>query len=276
MCGVPRFNYLARTTHPSVLLPAASEFDRLMFSIVQNKFELPILRSTSSNSNSSNNTTTYSTSSAASIAMAYTQLTLPIRFTGLGLRSTVDSLDVAYLASIVRAVYEDPKWWKDNGPTENNNFGLYLQWQDTIDMVAQKLPGRKHRHLYPVDTNIGQFIERVEVAKHAEKQRGKNKTPSASVHGPSDQPNLTRLQSELSTAIAKLKLAELFQLCVNPTDVNRLKCLSNPTSDAHVWLSAIPSDRTLIMSSDAMKHAIRYRLGLQPYDTMPSQCVYCK
>ena len=138
-------------------------------------------------------------------------------------------------------------------------------------MVAHKLPGKKHRQLYPADTNIIQFIERVEAAKRKEKQQGKDKRTASAVIS-SDQPNLVRLQTELCTAMAKLKLTELFQLCATPADTNRLKCLSNPTSDAHVRLSAIPTDRTLMMSSNAMKHAIRYRLGLQPYDTMPSQC----
>jgi hypothetical protein len=253
MCGVPRFNYLARTTHSSVLLPAATEFDRLMFSTVMEKFELPMRLSRKT-----------SLVSSTAIAIAHKQLVLPIRFTGLGLRSAVDSLDCAYLASIVRAVYEDPKWWKENGPTENNNFGLHIQWQNTIDIIAQKLPGRKHKKLYPADTKIVQFIERVGSVIRAEKQQGKKM---------SEQPNLIRLQSELSNAVAKLELAELFQLCNNPTDVNRLKSLSNPNSDSHVWLSVIPSDSTLIMSSDVMKHSIRYRLGLHPYDTMPSQCL---
>lgn len=255
MCGAPRFNYLARTTHSSVLLPAAAEFDRLVFGTLMEKFELPSLMSRSTSSSSSTTST---------IVIAQQQLTLPIRLSGLGLRSAVDSLDFAYLASIVRSVYEDISWWKDNGPTDSNNFSLHLQWQNTIDIVAQKLPGRKNKKLFPQDADIAKFIQQVEIAMREEKQQGKKV---------SEQPNLIRLQSELCMMAARLKLNELFRLCTSEADIKRLKSLSNPKSDSHVWLSVIPSDNTLIMSGDVMMRSIRYRLGLQPYETMPSQCV---
>ena len=200
----------------------------------------------------------------AEAARARKQLALPIRLAGLGLRSAVDTLDIAYLAAVVRTVFEDRKWWKENAPTEDNNFDLHLNWQNTIDIVAEKLPGRKHRHLYPASTNIEQFIVQVESAQLEERVQKKLV---------SEQPNLIRLQSELSMAASKLSFDELTKMCTNDIDIVRLKRLTNSASDSHVWLSAIPTDPTLMMSNEVMRVSIRNRLGLPPYDTMPSQCV---
>jgi hypothetical protein len=57
--------------------------------------------------------------------------------------------------------------------------------------------------------------------------------------------------------------------------VERLQQLSHKTSQSHLWLSVIPSDPTLTIPTDAMKLSVRFRLGLTPYETMPSQCVCC-
>ena len=254
MCGVPRFNYLSRTTHPSILLPAAIEFDQLLYSTFYKKFKLPIPDN-------------YTTSKS------HKQLTLPTRLAGLGLRSAVDTLDVAYIASIVRIVYEDKKWWKENQPTEANNLSVYLQWNETIDRIKIKLPGKKHKQLFPSDSNITTFIEQVEKRKKEEQLSEKKKNSKYTGHLGQTDRSFKKLQSELSKAISKLELDKLIKGHTDEIDINRLERLTHPSSNSHIWLSVIPTDNTLIMNNEVMEQSIRYRLGLSPHNTMPSECI---
>jgi reverse transcriptase-like protein len=278
LSGVPRFNYLARTTSPHILMPVAIEFDRKIMEVVRTKFQLPALSVPSSSPTSSSSFSSSASSPSSSalsnevVARAYHQLSLPMRLGGLGIRSAVEMLPLAYVASIVRNVYEDQHWWKENGPTDENNFSLLMDWQNAIDAVSDKLMSKNHRQykrLYPVDTDISRFVKQVEAAKLEERMQKKKTSES-------EWPNLVRLQSELNAAVAKISFHQLRQQLVSSgskRDVERLNRLTHSKSGSHIWLSVIPTDSTLKMSGDAMRLAIRHRLGLPPYDTMPTHCI---
>jgi hypothetical protein len=144
--------------------------------------------------------------------------------------------------------------------------------QNAIDAVSDKLTSKHHRQykrFYPADTDIVKFVRRVEAAKLEERMQKKKTSES-------EWPNLVRLQSEMGAAVAKISLHRLRQQLVNSgnkRDVERLNRLTHSKSGSHIWLSVIPSDSTLKMSGDAMRLAIRHRLGLPPYDTMPTHCI---
>jgi hypothetical protein len=130
----------------------------------------------------------------------------------------------------------------------------------------QKTESTNYQHLYP-KTDILEYVNRIEEAIRNEKEQGVKAAQSK-------QPSLFRLQHELSTAIDHIALSKLCQLAKdNQSDTARLKQLRHKTSLSHLWLSVIPSDPTLVIPTVVMKLSIRFRLGLTPHTTMPSQCV---
>ncbi|MGH2639066.1 MAG: hypothetical protein ACRDF4_07280, partial [Rhabdochlamydiaceae bacterium] len=58
VCGIPRFNYLSRTTHSSVLSPAAQQFDSMVMDVVHSKFQVPVISSASDLPSNTNTTIT--------------------------------------------------------------------------------------------------------------------------------------------------------------------------------------------------------------------------
>src|SRR5258707_12338242 len=107
----------------------------MMYDTASTKFDIPLIPAVDQNNNTP-------------ITRAHKQMVLPIKMTGLGLRSAVQTLDVAYIPASVRVAVEDKTWWSINAPTEDNNFQLVSQLWESIDNVKDKLQV-KHKHLYP-------------------------------------------------------------------------------------------------------------------------------
>ena len=78
-------------------------------------------------------------------------------------------MSFAYVASYVRAVYEDETWWQENKATSENNFTFISRLEEVIELIHKKLPGKKHKHIYPRDTNIIEFIRQTEQKKKRKK-----------------------------------------------------------------------------------------------------------
>jgi hypothetical protein len=183
----------------------------------------------------------------------------------------VETMSFAYLASFVRVVYEDESWWQENGPTFENNFTFTMRLDEVIDLVHEKLPGNKHKHLYPQDANIIQFIRQTEQREREEKNSAR---PS---HKRKNQSMINKLQAALGSAYGKIQLSNLLKLCIdtNKKDYSRICCLSQKGNESHQWLQVVPSDRSLTMRNQVIKQSIRYRLGLNPYDTVTPPICLC-
>ena len=270
VCALPRLNYLCRTTPAAILSPAAEAFDRLMYDSLNLKLDLqlPINSISSSSTSSSSDSRSHIIESDITVtATARLQLALPIRHSGLGIRSIVDTMSFAYLASFIRVVHEDEEWWRRYKPTLDNNFTFTSRLEEVIELVQKRLPGKKHKHLYPRDTNeIIDFIQQTQ-------QRDKDEKPSR--RNPNHS-TITKLQAVLGTAYGKVQLSNLAKLCEtnNRKDFDRICCLSQKGNEAHQWLQVIPADKSLTMSDFTMKQSVRYRLGLSPYDmATPPVCL---
>ena len=79
----------------------------------------------------------------------------------------------------------------------------------------------------------------------------------------------------MGSTYGKVQLINLIKLCSNNTkDYNRICCLSQQGKESHQWLQVLPTDQyTLKMNNRTMIQAIRYRLGLNPYDITPPICL---
>lgn len=265
MCAVPRLNYLSRTVHPRVLEPAAGYFDQLMYQTAIQKLQLPM------SSTSTSTSTTISSSNAAAAneaARAMKQLRLPIRLSGLGLRSVVESMHFAYLASIIRVAYEDPKWWQERGPNEENNFGLCLQLDQVIQHVQNQLPKQLRKHLCPqTHKHITPFIKQTLTKSKTKRSGNKNKAMDRA-------PSLLRLQAELTSAFAQSTLTDLKKNTKsNSLDFNRLSTLSQRRTESHTWIQVVARDPSLRMQDHVIRQAVCYRLGLNPYPNLPPVCL---
>jgi hypothetical protein len=174
-------------------------------------------------------------------------------------------MSFAYLASMVRVMYEDEEWWSANGPTEDNNFTFVNGLEEAIDITDKALTSRKHKHLIPKDKTLLSYIKRIQ-AKEKEERR--------SPYQPS---TLVKLQAVLGEAYGKTQLSNLIKLCEQrqqQVDYDHLACLNQKGDESHQWLLVTPSDQSLRMNNQVVKHAVRYRLGLNPYDTIvPSTCL---
>lgn len=277
VCALPRLNYLARTTPARILYPAAEAFDRLMYTSFNSKLSLnPPIHTTSETSSTTggSNSNSHSSSSSSSLTThdpalhrARLQLALPIRLSGLGLRSTVDTMSFAYIASYVRVVYEDQDWWKNNAPTEENNLTFTARLDEVIELVHAKLPGSKHKHLYPLDTDILHFLKQTEGMMRGDRNTSRR-------HGPPNQSMIQKLQAVLGDAYSKVRLFDLVKLCGQQEDYDRIACLNQPGNESHHWLQVLPSDRSSTMNDPTMRQAVLYRLGLNPYDkVVPATCL---
>ena len=269
-CGIPRFNYLARTTHSSVLLPSAQQFDAMVMDVVHSKFQVPIIPSASVLPLLTNTANT----------RAHKQLVLPIKMTGLGLRSAAFTLDIAYISSIIRSILEDEEWWTHNYPHVTTNPHLLSQWQQSIEHIRAQLNESDMKRLCPPTTNFTSFIHHIHRTIETEREEKSTATNSRR----SKAPNLTRLQHLLTYAVHRKQFDELKRLAgdkrTNPTadiDMNRLQHLRHHSSLSHLWLTVNASDDSLLLSDDVMKLSIRTRLGLETHTGNSAlQCVCSK
>ena len=280
LCTIPRLNYLSRTTHPSILEPAAQRFDRMMYTTAIRKLNLPLplelARSIDARknrpiiNNSSNND-----SIIAENRRAFKQMQLPIRLSGLGLRSAEETMNFAYLSSLVRVAYEGLDWWREEGPNELNNVSFHLQLEEVLDNAQKQLPKEYHQNYIPKSTDIAEFVEQTltkskKPASNDRREKQKQKLGDRV-------PSLLRLQAELGAAYAQANLkklkAQAKEKTNGSTDLQRLDRLSKDGAESHMWLQVVASDPTLRMPDVAVRHAACYRLGLNPYPNLPPTCL---
>ncbi|MGH2639065.1 MAG: hypothetical protein ACRDF4_07275, partial [Rhabdochlamydiaceae bacterium] len=207
-------------------------------------------------------------------------MVLPIRMTGLGLRAAAFILDQAYIASVVRSVLEDQKWWEQNYPNAYSNPHLLSQWQQSIDHVRSQLIEIDSKRLCPSTINFLTFIADIRKAKEREREEQLSHPEPRK----SKQPNLLKLQHALTHAFHRSQLNELKTLAAdrttNPTadmDTIRLQHLQRHSNLSHLWLSVTASDDSLVLPDDVMRSSIRVRLGLEVYaGSGVIQCVCSK
>jgi hypothetical protein len=130
----------------------------------------PVLPSDATSSSDSATSADRHSRCDSSLLRARIQAALPIRLSGMGLRSIVETMSFAYIASIVRVMYEDEKWWENNGLTYENNFTFVNHLEEAIEITDQSLTSKKDKQLFPRDTDIPSFIARFQAKEREEKR----------------------------------------------------------------------------------------------------------
>jgi hypothetical protein len=281
VCALPRLNHLCRTTPPRVLYQAAAAFDKLMYETFNSKLGLHLPMHIRDENISPVSSYVHRILGEAehyehaddhsierrepdpSLLCARLQIAMPIRLSGFGLRSMVETMSFSYLASFVRVVHEEEEWWRAHGPTEYNNHRFVNQLIEAVSVTETALPNRKDKQLFPRDGDIISFIHRVS-QKEAEERKSAPR---------GQQSKLVKLQATLGEAYGKMQLLRLIKLCSKQKEYDRIACLNQKSNDSHHWMLVLPSDRSLRMDNQVMKHAIRYRLGLNPYNITPPTCL---
>ena len=251
-CTVPSLSFHARITSPTIASAPFQEFDRKILQIV---FEKLLFLEGETLQTLHSNITHFHTASYDSVC---SQISLPLRLGGLGIRSLFLSHSQAYWASMaasageVDACFTSPQHLADSAvqshrvAAHQGLLALGLPHKSTLSMAE----GPPEVLLPTSPTALPEFY--------------KDALDSKSV----------RLQKTLSSAAEDFKLACLVR-SFPLADVRRLESLKSLGASA--WLTAIPDPDwpALSMPDHVFRRALRLRLHL-PVDSAPfEKCFFC-
>jgi hypothetical protein len=247
-CTVPTLSFHARITPPNVAAAPFNEFDS---KITQCVFEKLLFFEGESIQTLHANIAHFHTPSFAAVC---SQISLPLRLGGLGIRSLSLSHSQAYWASMAASAPEVDACFVDAQL-------LASSWVQAHRVEA-------HRHLLSLGlAHASSMVDDVFLpsSPHASlPEFYKDSLDSKSI----------RLQKNLSSAAEDLKLASLVR-SLSLTDVRRLESLKSLGASA--WLAAIPDPEwpALTMPDHVFRRALRLRLHL-PVDHVPfDKCFQC-
>lgn len=274
LCGLPRFNYLSRTTLPQILLPAAAIFDKMISDTVTRKYSIPLIPAIHNHTNNV-------------IVRAHKQLMLPIKMSGLGLRTAKSLIYQAYLASVISCIDNDTEWWSENKPTSETNPLLIESYKQIISQVRKEIRPKETIYCPEInedgrDPDLITFVNQFNI-KSLKNPSNNNEDIDERLNN--NTPKLSKLQRMWGQSYYKQQLSELIQNIKEEEDqvskhrdLVRLKLLQHGSINlSHMWLQVIPSESILILSADDYRLALNMRLGLHPYDHLTKcQCVCTK
>ena len=218
LSAMPRLNFLCRTLPLRVVQDACGLFDKLVVATALHLLQIP---------------------DTSLSPVALTQIRLPLRFGGLGLRSLVDTAQAAYLASIAASAsfllpFSDPQ-----------HHSLTSDLEDSIEHF-QHCPDLK----FPAPDGFVKYFA----------------DPPANSPLPS-----AKLQKRLLIDLALSQLRQLKKENVeDETLIAHLTSLSQ--KGASLWLSTTPFRPEFEFRDEDFLLALRVRLRLDPAPDMPSHC----
>lgn len=226
LCLIPRMGYFTRVLPPRLTSTHAASFDAIIFDTAARKLALPTPLSDE----------------------AKLQLSLPIRYSGFGLRSVSALVNVAYWCSLAQAAPDIVSIIPDV------NRRSCLLPCDTQVPFARQLTN-SHNELLTLEIPCGDTGVMPLDTEAFWKNYGSNRASKG-------------LQGVLTAHLDTQSYNH--HLHLSPLkDVQRLKSAS--ARNAGAWLTCLPSSPELTMSDDDFRGASRIRLGL-PYADLPRNC----
>jgi hypothetical protein len=231
LCGIPCFNFLSRVLPPSpALLDQWRLIDDRFTAILKDKLKC----------------------TTEKFDEALKQIRLPIKLSGLGMRSLHSATHAGYLSSL-----------SQSSPLINSTI-----FPDRTDAPSPGWP-----------TQLQQQHEAVKLC-HSFLIENKVNTASSSLLPPTPAEVWDHFgingagkgtQRQLMQRVDKTLFKALEQSFTNsPTDLSRIASLCRPGSG--YFLSVLPTEPALALNDVQMRHAIMMRLGLPPRPDMPSHC----
>lgn len=223
VCTLPRVGYLTRVMPPASTETALRDFDDMVQQTVAVKggFSGQLSNEVS------------------------TQIHLPVRMAGLGLRSQASTAPIAYLSSLAQAA-PDIARLKSEYPdglmlaTDAAVFDCYRRVCDTGYFDRSR---KEEDQQLPAEA--GSFLQHFEEGGAGSLQHA---------------------------VLADVEAACFDALFQEASSESRARMLSCAGAGAGAWITAIPTSSELVMLDSAYQFAQRLRLGLPPSDALPDKC----
>jgi hypothetical protein len=285
-CALPRLSYLARTTHPANLSTAASDFDRMAWECFAKLVGL----------------------SGSPAAEIQEQIQLPLSMGGLGMRPVTSYSATAYFASLAATLPDYIAAFTPVTPSapgastaastsapvfvpcaspDAPRAALQFCWNA---MQAQGVTGstaaERNSHgaappssAAPADSSVfsvhtSEVLPRLwrRAHAHARKLHQHRCSPITHPHHPGDFLRAEKLQAEATRQREETQLAQLHARSP-PFRQALLTAAAVPHTTA--FLTALPTIPAYTLDNEAMRLAIRHRLGLPASDELQSQQCVC-
>jgi hypothetical protein len=278
-CGVPRFNYLARTGEPSATIPASKIFDSRIDDVLRVKFHLPMSRTESA----------VDTITNTAESRALQQLMLPIKMAGCGVKHASNICSQAYLASLIACQHLDQQWWKKNKPSKDNNQNWIHEVEMAIKRTREEIQGKENSNTDEKEIEDEDHINMdiVSVPVEGDEFDLQQFISRASTLPKATRVDITRLQHKWGHLYHKQKTKQWEQsienqnhdeetgLLARQRDRKRVQILRCRENLSHLWMQVIPTERILMLRDSDYELALRLRLGLIPFPSLASVNCVC-
>lgn len=220
---VPRMNYLARTVDPRSLQDAAAQFDRQIATTLQTTLKLPRLNDDSA---------------------ALQQISLPVRYGGLGLRRATKSLAAAYIGAHAQAA-----------PHLQQAFPNGLPPNHPMRAAINQALAKIRRSIGPLLARSWLPPNRADTIAHF-------------CSAPAQE-----LAPHFQRSVTALSESRAFQSMLNAANAEtKARFLSCSGPLAGVWLTAPLNNPRTRMDDAEFACAVRLRVGLPPEENVNSTC----
>lgn len=254
ICGHPRFNFLSRVVPPQAFKAAAEMVDSKMSQVLATRLELKQPLSSS----------------------IKTQLSLPIKKSGFGLRSYEELSHVAYLSSFLQSaqhIYSNfASVYFSKAHVQPSSLPQHLK-QDTIQAVLcgqdsdTNWLSKQLRNCFEVIQNNGIPVDNDVIHSSLE-----NTLAHHSKH------KISHLQRSLTEHAEKKKFDTFLKSKPIKESINQVRVNSCCNKSAGLWLTALPASSfspATVLKDYQFVLAAKHRLGLPPTDVMMNKKCFC-
>jgi hypothetical protein len=231
-CMLPKLNYILRTVRPSATRRITDEFDNKVLECALRMLELNLTSSQYRDE-------------------IITQLRLPCRMSGFGLRSSTSIASYAYLDSAARALHLDHITNQLFTASPSSSFRSAID--ECIEFTQNQCQ--------PVIADVKKLIPDCVDSFLRQYQSIASDTP--------------RLQHILTHEAEKQKFRALSTV-YSSDEYHSARLLATSAKGAALWKVAVPVDRYCQLTDAEYIIATRINLGLPPCEVMPNICGQCR